>query len=66
MPVSQPHNPIWGLIMFKRELEEKIDLLERYFNNKRSQGIIELNGENVLEAFDVILDELLKKGLNNG
>jgi len=54
------------LIMFKRELEEKIDLLERYFNNKRSQGIIELNGENVLEAFDVILAELLKKGLNNG
>lgn len=53
------------LIMFKRELEEKIDLLERYFNNKRSQGVIELNGEDVLEAFDVILAELLKKGLNN-
>ena len=52
--------------MSKRELEEKIDLLERYFNNKRSQGIIKLNGEDVLEAFDVILAELLKNGLNNG
>lgn len=37
-----------------KEVEESLELLKSYFKNKRSQGAIELNGQDVLAAFDLI------------
>lgn len=33
------------------DIIKELDLLKRYFKNKESEGIVTLNGEDVLEAF---------------
>ena len=39
-------------------MEQPLDLLKKYFSNKRSQGELTLNGEDVLQAFDVLYTSL--------
>lgn len=44
--------------MWYKEVEESLELLKSYFKNKRSQGAIELNGQDVLAAFDLIYNTI--------
>lgn len=43
---------------YYEEFEQALNLLKKYFKNKESQGIITLNDENILEAFNVIYNTL--------
>lgn len=38
-------------------IQEDLELVKRFFNNKESQGKVELNGEDVIEAFSRIYEE---------
>lgn len=40
-------------------IEQELALLKRFFSNKESQGLVELNGENVGEAFSKVYASLM-------
>ena len=40
-------------------MEEDLELVKRFFNNKESQGDVELNGESVTDAFSRIYASLM-------
>ena len=44
--------------MWYEEVEESLELLKSYFKNKKSQGAVELNGQDVLAAFDLIYNTI--------
>lgn len=43
---------------YYEEFEQALDILKKYFKNKESQGVVMLNGENVLDAFALIHNTL--------
>ncbi len=45
------------------DVKQALILLEKYFNNKKSQGELSLNGLDLFEAFKIVQQHLEDRGI---